>query len=46
MKRAKYIEQVFKFEESYLHKSDLIQKYYTKSDSNFLITLISNLSQY
>ena len=46
MKCAKYIEQVFKFEELYPHKSDLIQKYYTKPDSNFLIVLINNLSQY
>ncbi len=46
MKRAKSSEQVFKFEESYLHKSDLIQKHHTKPGSDFFIALIGNLSQY
>ncbi len=45
VKCAKSSEQVFKFEESYPHKSDLIQKHHTKPGSNILIALIGNLSQ-
>ncbi len=45
MKRVKSNKQVFQFEESYPHKSDLIQKHHTKPGSDFLVTLIGNLSQ-
>ena len=45
VKRAKSSKQVFKFEESYPHKSDLIQKHHTKPGSDFLVALIGNLSQ-
>ena len=44
MKHAKYSEQVFEFKELYLYKSNLIQKYHTKSDSDFFVALLSNLS--
>ena len=44
MKYAKSSEQVFKFEESYPHKLDLIQKHHTKPDSDFLVILIGNIS--
>ena len=46
MKCAKSSKQVFKFEELYLFKLDLSQKYYTKPGSDFFIALIGNLSQY
>lgn len=45
VKCAKSCEQVFELKESYPHKSDLIQKHHTKPDSDFLVTLIGNLSQ-
>ncbi len=44
IKRAKSSEQIFEFEEKYPHKLNLIQKYYMKSSSNFLVVLIGNLS--
>ncbi len=45
VKHAISSEQVFEFEESYPHKSDLIQKHYIKPGYNFLVALIGNLSQ-
>ena len=45
VKCTKFRKQIFKFENLYLHKSDLIQKYHLKPDSYFLITFISNLFQ-
>ena len=45
MKCAKYIKQVFKFRELYLHNSDMIPKNHTNPNSDFYITLIGNLSQ-
>ncbi len=45
VKRAKSSEQIFEFEESYPHTSDLIKKYHIKPGSDFLVALIGNLSQ-
>ena len=41
----KFSGQLFEFEESYPHKLNLIQKYYIKPGSEFLIALIRILSQ-
>lgn len=38
--------QIFEFEESYPHKSDLIQKSHAKPYFDFLVALIGKLSQY
>lgn len=46
IKYTKFSKQILELKESYPYKSNLIQKYYIKSISDFLITLIINLSQY
>ncbi len=45
MKHVKFNKKIFKFEESYPHKFDLIQKYHIKPGSDFLDALMGNLSQ-